>query len=91
MSVDTNFTFYLIGSKTNDYFSLSDGNAIDFNHNTVKVYAFNGGNYYHLLPERVLSHVYLHCDLNSTTANGYMCDMMTDKEGFILRSRRWII
>jgi hypothetical protein len=45
--VDTNFPFHLIGSWTNYYFSLPDGNTIDSNYHSVKVYSFNGENYSH--------------------------------------------
>jgi hypothetical protein len=38
MSADMSITFYLMGDWTNDYFSLSNGNIIDANHDTVKVY-----------------------------------------------------
>jgi hypothetical protein len=70
-----------MGGRTNDYFSLPDGNTIDTNHETVKVYSFNSDawNYYQLLPELDLSPVYLHWDLSST-ANGYVCEMMIDNE-----------
>jgi hypothetical protein len=46
MSADANFTFSLMCDWTNDNFTLPDRNTIDTNHNTVKLFSFNGANYY---------------------------------------------
>jgi hypothetical protein len=87
MSADTSLTFYLMNDWTNNYISLSDGNTIDSNHDTIKVYSFNRnpGNNIQSLPELDLSHIYLHLDLSSTIAYDYVRKMMTDKEGLLQR------
>jgi hypothetical protein len=85
MSSDTSFTFYLVSDWTNDCFSIPVDNTIDTNHNTVNVYAFNGENYYHMLPELDRPHVYLHWDLSSSITNDHVGEMMTDKNWFTLR------
>jgi hypothetical protein len=85
MPVDFSFPFYLMGNWTNDYFCLPDWNTIDSSHNTIKFYSFNGENCSHPLPELDLFHVDLHWNLRCYTANSYVCEMMTDKEGIYIK------
>jgi hypothetical protein len=79
MLADRIFTFYLIGDRTNDYFSLLDDDSINSRHHTGKSLSFNDENLDMSLPELDLSHAYFHWDL-SIAADGYVCETMNDKE-----------
>jgi hypothetical protein len=80
LPAETSFTLYSKGDWTNDYFSLPDGDSIDYINDTVKVYSFYDQNCHHSLSELDLSCAYLNWDLGSNEYD-YYCGMMTDKEG----------
>jgi hypothetical protein len=58
--VDTRLVFILRDQRTNDYFILHDGNTIDSNHDTAKIYSFNNEYSYEPLPDVDLSYAYFH-------------------------------
>jgi hypothetical protein len=51
ITADSSFRFYLMGHWTNDYFSQPGGIFFETNHDTIRVYSFNGERYYHPLFE----------------------------------------
>jgi hypothetical protein len=67
---------------TNHCFIQFDGVTIGPNHYIVKIYSFKSGTGINYKPtiELDLSHVYFHWDLSISTANGYIWEMMAEKE-----------